>query len=89
METTTAQPGDNLPTTPRPEEWPETWVFQYPYWNEGLSYLGVPGRWAYFVSSAYPTEKDAIESALRHERRNGGPVRIVRIPGTAKGATNQ
>lgn len=85
MESETAQATGEIPSTPRPEAWPDQWVYQYWYWSSNKPF-GDGGKWLCFISSFHSSEKDAIESAQKQEREHGGPVRIIRIPGSdAKG----
>jgi hypothetical protein len=79
MESETAQATSEIPSTPRPEAWPDRWMFQHWYW---IQVLRIPGRWSCFLSSQYATEKEATEAAQQHEREHGGPVRVIRIQGT-------
>jgi hypothetical protein len=76
MQSETAQPTSEIPTTPRPKAWPDRWTFQYFYWCETLS------SWRCINAAIeYDTEMAAIKAAQGHELQYGGPVRIVRIPG--------
>lgn len=85
MDEVTAQATGEIPTTPRPEAWPDRWVYQYWYWSNQLPW-GKSGEWLCFNSSHYKSEKEAIEAGQDEERTRGGPVRIIRIPGSdAKG----
>jgi hypothetical protein len=77
MESETAQATSEIPSTPRPEVWPEKWTFQHWYWCQAFS------QWRCINAVLeYNTEQDAINSARRHEHKYGGPVRIIRIPGS-------
>jgi hypothetical protein len=66
---------------PRPEVWPEQWAFQYWKWMEYNSQW-TADRWVCFYVGGFETEEQATKAGNRHSTANGGPVRIIRIPGS-------
>lgn len=68
-----------------PDSWPDQWGFQWWNWMA----FGMPwmkDRWACLTMGGFDTEEAAIEAATRHACNRGGPVCVIRIPGSdAKG----
>lgn len=84
MDEVTAQTAAHV-SAEYPDSWPDQWAFQW--WN-WMAY-GIPSlqdRWVCLTMGGFDTEEAAIEAATNHARKRGGPVRIIRIPGSdAKG----
>lgn len=86
METTTAQTAAHV-SAQYPDSWPDQWAYQWWNWME-YRIPSMQDRWVCLTMGNFDSEQDAIEAATRHAQKRGGPVRIVRIPGSeAKGAT--